>query len=236
MTALDHYQTLEVSPTATLTEVKQAYRRLAKQFHPDRQPQGSAEDKACHDQISRINAAYEVLSDSQARLDYDRQRLGGFANPESMERAAAAQSEHQQRPTAQATDAHLHAWLQHIYQPINDRLHQILDPLEDQIADLAADPFDDELAGAFQDYLNDCRQSLGWARKQFQSMPNPANFAGVAAYLYYCINHIGDGLDDLDFFLLNYDEHYLHVGQELFRIARGLQRDAAMGVGVGSVR
>jgi molecular chaperone DnaJ len=61
-------------------------------------------------------------------------------------------------------------------------------------------------------------------------MPNPSNLAGVAANLYYCLNQIEDGLDDLEMFLLNYDEHYLHVGQELFRIARGLKREAAIGV------
>lgn len=61
-------------------------------------------------------------------------------------------------------------------------------------------------------------------------MPNPANLAGVAAHLYYCLNQVGDGLDELEFFTLNYDDHYLHTGQELFRIAEGLRWEAATAI------
>ena len=46
--------------------------------------------------------------------------------------------------------------------------------------------------------------------------------AGAAVHLYYCLNHLADGLDELDYFPLNYDDRYLHVGQELFRIAASL--------------
>jgi molecular chaperone DnaJ len=57
-------------------------------------------------------------------------------------------------------------------------------------------------------------------------MPNPSTVAGVAAHLYYCINQVGDGLDELERFTSSYNEYYLHTGQELFRIARGLRREA----------
>jgi len=53
-------------------------------------------------------------------------------------------------------------------------------------------------------------------------MPNPPSVAGAAAHLYYCLNHVGDGLDELDF-PLNYDEH-LHMGQEF--LAAGLHCSA----------
>jgi len=50
---------------------------------------------------------------------------------------------------------------------------------------------------------------------------------------------VGDGLDELDYFPLNYDEHYLHVGQEL-RIAAGLHCEAQVSLeaiaGSGVVR
>ncbi|HEY9889333.1 MAG TPA: DnaJ domain-containing protein, partial [Candidatus Obscuribacterales bacterium] len=65
----DYYQTLELTEAATQQEIKQAYRRLAKQLHPDTQTQRSD-----HEGIQRINAAYEVLGDPQARSHYDRQR------------------------------------------------------------------------------------------------------------------------------------------------------------------
>jgi molecular chaperone DnaJ len=71
MTNQTHYQTLEVAETATQAEIKQAYRRLVKQFHPDSQTQPTG-----HDQIARINQAYEVIGDPQRRQVYDRQRQG----------------------------------------------------------------------------------------------------------------------------------------------------------------
>ncbi|MDB9505259.1 J domain-containing protein [Spirulina major CS-329] len=53
MVAPNHYQILQISADATATEVKQAYRRLAKQFHPD-----SQNNTASHEQIVALNAAY----------------------------------------------------------------------------------------------------------------------------------------------------------------------------------
>jgi molecular chaperone DnaJ len=98
--------------------------------------------------------------------------------------------------------------------------------LQRQIDDLAADPFDDELMEDFQAYLQDCRDLLQQADKTFRSIPNPPSVAGVAANLYYCLNQVGDGIEQLEFFTNNYDEYYLHTGQELFRIATGLRREA----------
>jgi len=78
----------------------------------------------------------------------------------------------------------------------------------------------------FQAYLENCRQDLNQAQITFRSQPNPAPVAGVAANLYYCLNQLGDGIDELERFTFNYDEHYLHTGQELFRIATSLRHDA----------
>jgi molecular chaperone DnaJ len=109
---------------------------------------------------------------------------------------------------------------------VNRLLQQILRPLQDQIDELAADPFDDELLEGFQAYLDDCRDLLNRAQAIFRSLPNPASVAAVAANLYYCLNQVGDGIDELERFTTSYDEHYLHTGQELFRIASGLRREA----------
>ncbi|NEO27634.1 MAG: molecular chaperone DnaJ, partial [Kamptonema sp. SIO4C4] len=96
-----------------------------------------------------------------------------------------------------------------------------------QIDELAADPFDDGLMEDFQDYLHDCRLTLEQAQRLFQSQPNPPKAARKAANLYYSLNHIVDGLDELEWFPLNYDEHYLHTGQEFFHRAERLRQEAA---------
>lgn len=217
--AKNHYQTLEVSPGATQAEIKQAYRRQAKRFHPD-----SNRATASHEKIARINAAYEVLGDPQKRRSYDRQCSPG---PKGKKSYPKKDKQYQRnRQTGQNIDEHLQQWLKQVYVPVNRLLARILNSLEAEIYELSADPFDDELLSGFQEYLEDCREFLSEAQSAFSSMPNPANVAGVAAHLYYCLNQVGDGIEELNWFPLNYDEHYLHAGQEMFRIAARLRGEA----------
>jgi DnaJ-class molecular chaperone len=63
----DYYATLGVAKTATEKEIKQAYRKLARKFHPDVNPG----DKAAEAKFKEINEAYEVLGDPEKRKKYD---------------------------------------------------------------------------------------------------------------------------------------------------------------------
>ena len=65
----DHYQTLGVDRGASFDEIKRSYRKLAREFHPDVNPDPETQDK-----FKAITAAYEVLSDPNKRQTYD---LGG---------------------------------------------------------------------------------------------------------------------------------------------------------------
>ncbi len=72
----DYYRVLGVPEAATADEIKKAYRRLAKKFHPDRN-QG---DKAASERFKEISEAHSVLSDAEKRKQYDRLRkYGAFA-------------------------------------------------------------------------------------------------------------------------------------------------------------
>ena len=225
MSESNYYDTLNISPKATPTEIKQAYRRLAKLFHPD-----SKSETADSDKIIEVNAAYEVLSDPKRRHSYDEQLRSSPYRPQSRNRqqrtAEAQQSYQHHRQTSQDADFHLSLWLQQVYKPVTRLIGLILRPLDTQVDELAADPFDDELMANFQAYLEQCRHYLNQAQITFRSQPNPPAVAGAAASLYYCLNQLGDGIEELNFFTLNYDDHYLHVGQELFRIATGLHYEA----------
>ncbi|MGI0491091.1 J domain-containing protein [Alkalinema pantanalense CENA528] len=227
-TSPTHYDTLELPPTATQEDIKQAYRRLAKKFHPDRNSSA-----ACQETFKRVSAAYEVLADPLSRRSYDQQLryvpTVNFSDRQS--RSETAQSSYrQQRQTEKDGDDQLRHWLNRVYTPVNRFLNQIIKPLRGQIKELSADPFDDELMEAFQAYVETSRSALEKSQTVFKSLPNPPMAAGAAAHLYYCMNQLGDALDELDYFSQNYDETYLHTGYEMFRIAEGLRKDAQVAV------
>jgi molecular chaperone DnaJ len=220
---VNHYQTLQIQPTANQQEIKQAYRRLAKRFHPDSQTETNCE------KIIALNAAYEVLGNPQNRRLYDRQmQLGQVDNSLSRQaRNATAQQQYRRYRQAEKTeDWNYQKWLQQVYTPIDLLISEILNPLEAEIDELAADPFDDELIANFEIYLRDSNNYLQQARQKLASRPNPSQLAGVAANLYYCLERLDDGIKELQWFILNYNDHYLHMGQEILRIASKL-RDRA---------
>ena len=64
----DYYRTLGVERTAAEGDIRSAYRKLARQYHPDLNPN----DKTAEDRFKEINEAYEVLSDTGKRKMYDR--------------------------------------------------------------------------------------------------------------------------------------------------------------------
>lgn len=71
----DFYQTLGVPTTADDATLKSAYRKLAKEFHPDTNKAADAEAR-----FKEINEAYDTLKDSGKRAQYDLKRTGGYRN------------------------------------------------------------------------------------------------------------------------------------------------------------
>jgi len=71
--SVDYYKALGVSKEATADEIKKAYRKLAKQYHPD----STGGDKAKESRLKDVQNAYDVLGDTKKRKLYDEIRAGG---------------------------------------------------------------------------------------------------------------------------------------------------------------
>ena len=235
MADLNHYDVLEISSTATQDDIKRAYRRLAKRFHPD-----SNHTVVSHEDISIINAAYEVLGDPKQRKTYDtylyRQRsLNSYVSSPSQyssdkARTSTEKSHRARRSSGYDADEAISQWLQFVYRPVCKILSRILGAFDHEVELLSADPFDDELMENFQVYLTQSQDALTEAQTLFRTRPNPSSLAKAASNLYYCLSQVGDGIDELERFTSSYDDYYLHTGHELFRIARRLKKEAQLNI------
>jgi curved DNA-binding protein CbpA len=72
----DYYADLGIEPSSSPEEISRAYRQLARQYHPDVNPNNDDADK----HFKEINEAYQVLSDPEKRAEYDLQRANHLAS------------------------------------------------------------------------------------------------------------------------------------------------------------
>ncbi len=77
MAATDPYSTLGVARGASAADIKKAYRKLAKELHPDT----NKDNKSAADRFSRVTAAYDLLSDADKRARFDRGEIDADGNP-----------------------------------------------------------------------------------------------------------------------------------------------------------
>src|ERR1700742_2122892 len=75
MSKRDYYEILGVAKGASADEIKKAYRKVAMQYHPDRNPG----DKSAEEKFKEAAEAYEVLSDSDKKIQYDRYGHAGVS-------------------------------------------------------------------------------------------------------------------------------------------------------------
>jgi DnaJ-class molecular chaperone len=92
----NHYETLGVSPNAEKQTIKKAYRKLALEFHPDKNKSPDA-----HEKFIEINEAYLMLYDDEARLRYDIEHKFHFAQQTEWKYDNSERTEKQQKSTSQ---------------------------------------------------------------------------------------------------------------------------------------
>lgn len=92
MEFIDYYRVLELDKNATKSDIKKAYRRLARKYHPDLNPNDTAAQK----RFQQINEAHEVLIDPEKRKKYD-QYGKDWQHAEEFEKAKAQQQQYQRQ-------------------------------------------------------------------------------------------------------------------------------------------
>jgi len=70
-TKRDYYEILGLTKTATASEIKSAYKKMALKWHPDRNGKTEADKKAAEEKFKEINEAYQILSDTKKKQTYD---------------------------------------------------------------------------------------------------------------------------------------------------------------------
>ena len=204
----DPYAVLGLTPQATTAEIKAAYRALVKCHHPDA---GGDEER-----IVALNAAWEVLRDEQSRRRYD------AAHGVSSSTSAAGSSSQRQAParSGAADDAQLLAWLQKVYAPIDRLLAQVINPFPQQLRELSADPYDDQLMEVFCAFLEQSRTRLEKVEQLYRSMAAPVSAHGFSLSLYHCLSQVQDALVELERYTMGYVDSYLRDGREMLREAK----------------
>jgi hypothetical protein len=97
----DYYEILQVSPNAEDEIIQAAYRRLAQKWHPDRRPG----DPSASEHMKLLNEAYEVLSDSQKRQEYDSRRTQSAAGRQAAEQRQRAEEDRKRQQDHQCQKA-----------------------------------------------------------------------------------------------------------------------------------
>jgi len=107
---VDYYKTLGVDPKADVRQIKEAYRKMAFKFHPDR----NRDNPAAAEQMKAVNEAYAVLCDPAKRQRYDRMRRQFGPEAYSRFRSDACSLSQQREPCWRITPVrHCPRWLRY---------------------------------------------------------------------------------------------------------------------------
>ena len=198
----DPYQILKVDPSATLEDIKKAYRKLVKIHHPDK-----GGDSAV---MLEVNAAWEILKKKHKDLN-----LNKVNNSKGYD-----QNEYKRETNNYSKSEDIKKWFQSIYLPIDKLLGQIINPLGSKIRDLSADPYDQILMDSFCLYLEKSKNKISKVKIIYTSFASPSIIRDFSLDLYHCLSQVEDGLNELERYTMGYVDNYLHDGKSMISEAK----------------
>jgi len=208
------YKQLGLEKNATITEIKSAYRLLAKKHHPD-----TGGDK---EKFLDLQLAWETLNDPQKKALHDKSLINN-ENYAVCENKNWSSELRNNKNNSTNKDQDIKEWINKIYNPINRFISQVTKPLSDEIKKLSADPYDDELMDAFTSYLNQSRKKIEKASSLFKSQAVPSSISSIGLDLYHCFSQVQDALDELDRYTQGYVDDYLFDGKQMMKEAKRIQ-------------
>ena len=213
------YEELGLNKNATKSEIKSSYRSLVKQHHPDT---GGEKDK-----FIAIQNAWETLNDPIKKEQYDR---NFFTSSSSFDSSNDNWEEklNSKKYNSSIKDKEVETWIKEIYAPINRLISQIIKPLNNEIKELSADPYDDQLMDNFCNYISLSQKKIEKADKIYNQRLVPNSISALGLDLYHCFSQVKDALLEFDRYTQGYVDDYLFDGKEMIKEAKRIQSKMAI--------
>ena len=212
------YEELGLKENATQSEIKSSYRRLVKQHHPDA---GGAKDR-----FLSIQNAWETLNDPFKKEEYDN-ILFSLKQSSNLRNENWKDKVNKKKYSSTIKDNEIKNWIKNIYNPSNRFISQIIKPLSQEIKELSADPYDEELMDKFCSYINLSQKKIGKVDKLYKSISVPNSISSLGLDLYHCFSQVKDALSELDKYTQGYVDDYLFDGKEMMKEAKRIQSKMA---------
>ena len=213
------YEELGIKKNATKHEIQSAYRSLVKKHHPDA---GGEKER-----FLAIQIAWETLKDTIKKEKYDRKIFSSSTSFNSLNENWEEKF-NSKKHNSSIKDKEVETWIKEIYTPINRLISQIIKPLNNEIKELSADPYDDQLMNNFCSYINLSQKKIEKADKIYNKKLVPKSISSLGLDLYHCFSQVKDALSELDRYTQGYVDDYLFDGKEMIKEAKRIQSKMAV--------
>ncbi len=213
------YKELGLDKNATKSEIKSSYRSLVKQHHPDA---GGEKER-----FLAIQNAWETLNDPIKKEQYDRNFSSSNSSFDSL-KENWEEKLNSKKYNSSNKDKEVETWIKEIYTPINRLISQIIKPLNNEIKELSADPYDDQLMENFCSYISLSQKKIEKVEKIYNKKLVPKSISNLGLDLYHCFSQVKDALSELDRYTQGYVDNYLFDGKEMIKEAKIIQLKMAI--------
>ena len=213
------YEELGLKKDATKNEIKSSYRSLVKKHHPDA---GGEKDK-----FLKIQNAWEILNDPVKKANYDKQFFSSYTSSNKLNDNWEKKF-NSKKFNSSIKDKEVETWMKEVYIPINRLITQIIKPLNNEIKELAGDPYDDQLMENFCSYIRNSQTKMGKVDKIYNKKLVPKSIAALGLDLYHCFSQVKDALSEFDRYTKGYVDDYLFDGKEMIKEAKRIQSKMAL--------